>query len=281
MVFLVRKGDVAAETSRQAVAMLTKDISLAVDHGIARLNLARPDAGNALNDRVIAQLLGHAETLASRDDVRVVVLSGQGRNFCVGGDLAYFARIDDIEPEILGLATDFHAAIDALRGLDAPLVAGVQGAAAGGGLSLACACDLVIAAESARFTMAYTAAGLSPDGGASWFLPRIVGLRLATEMLLTNRVLSAAEAAAAGIVTTVVPDDTLDAEVDALAARLRAGATGAYGSVKRLLQRSATASLREQLEAEARAIATNAASPDGREGVAAFLAGRPPVFDGV
>jgi 2-(1,2-epoxy-1,2-dihydrophenyl)acetyl-CoA isomerase len=280
MVFLVRKGDVAAETIRQAGAMLTQAISMTVDHGIARLKLARPDAGNALNETVIAQLLAHAEALAVRDDVRVVVLSGEGRDFCVGGDLAYFAGIDDIEPEILRLAIDFHAAIEALRGLGAPLIAGVQGAAAGGGLSLVCACDLVLAGESARFTMAYTAAGLSPDGGASWFLPRIVGLRLATEMLLTNRVLSAAEAEAAGIVSTVVPDDALDAEVEALADRLRAGATGALASVKRLLQASATAALGEQLEAEARAIAANAARPDGREGVAAFLARRPPAFDG-
>jgi 2-(1,2-epoxy-1,2-dihydrophenyl)acetyl-CoA isomerase len=260
--------------------MLTQDISMTVDHGIARLKLARPDAGNALNETVIAQLLAHAEALAVRDDVRVVVLRGEGRNFCVGGDLAHFAGIDDIEPEILQLAIDFHAAIEALRSLGAPLIAGVQGAAAGGGLSLACACDLVLAGESARFTMAYTAAGLSPDGGASWFLPRIVGLRLATEMLLTNRVLSATEAEAAGIVTTVVPDDALDAEVEALADRLRAGATGALASVKRLLQASATAALGEQLEAEARAIAANAARPDGREGVAAFLARRPPAFDG-
>jgi 2-(1,2-epoxy-1,2-dihydrophenyl)acetyl-CoA isomerase len=270
--------DVVPGGSRQAGVMLTREISLTVDHGVARLTLARPDAGNALNHPVVAQLRAHAEALAARDDVRVVVLRGEGRNFCVGGDLAYFAGIDDIESEILQLATDFHAGIETLRGLGAPLIAGVQGAAAGGGLSLACMCDLVLAAESARFTMAYTGAGLSPDGGASWFLPRIVGLRLATEMLLTNRVLSSVEAATAGIVTTVVPDEALDAEVDALADRLRRGAAGAYASVKRLLQGSATASLHEHLEAEARAIATNAAHPDGREGVAAFLARRDPQF---
>jgi 2-(1,2-epoxy-1,2-dihydrophenyl)acetyl-CoA isomerase len=139
---------------------------------------------------------------------------------------------------------------------------------------------LVLAAESARFTMAYTGAGLSPDGGASWFLPRVVGLRFATEMLLTNRLLSAAEARDAGIVNEVIADESLDAEAEALARRLAAGATRAFGSVKRLLQASATAELADQLKAEAREIARNAASPDGREGISAFLAKRKPGFAG-
>jgi 2-(1,2-epoxy-1,2-dihydrophenyl)acetyl-CoA isomerase len=126
--------------------------------------------------------------------------------------------------------------------------------------------------------MAYTRAGLSPDGGGSWFLPRIVGLRRATELLLCNSVLSGEEAARAGIVTKVVPDERLDAEVDALAAKLSTGPAAAYASVKRLLSTSPTASLQEQLDDEARAIASNAAHADGREGVAAFLARREPKF---
>jgi 2-(1,2-epoxy-1,2-dihydrophenyl)acetyl-CoA isomerase len=126
--------------------------------------------------------------------------------------------------------------------------------------------------------MAYTGAGLSPDGGASWFLPRIVGLRLASEMLLTNRMLSAADAKEAGIVTQVTADDELEAAAEALAARLAAGPTRAFGSVKRLLQASATTELAEQLAAEAREIARNAALPDGREGVMAFLEKRQPRF---
>jgi 2-(1,2-epoxy-1,2-dihydrophenyl)acetyl-CoA isomerase len=259
--------------------MATQLIELSVEHGVATLTLTRPDAGNAINRAFVSQLLAHAESLRDRADVRVVVVCGTGRNFCVGGDLQYFSGLDDLEPEILGLANDFHAGITALRDLDAPLVAGVQGAAAGGGLALACACDIVLAAESARFTMAYTGAGLSPDGGSSWFLPRIVGWRLATELTLTNRVLSAAEAAAAGIVTTVVADGALDSEVAAMAARLAAGPTNAFGSVKRLLRASATASLQQQLDAEAQEIARNAAAADGREGVAAFLARRTPEFE--
>jgi 2-(1,2-epoxy-1,2-dihydrophenyl)acetyl-CoA isomerase len=259
--------------------MANTEIELSVEGGVATLTLTRPDAGNAINRSFVSLLRAHAESLHRRDDVRLVVLRSTGRNFCVGGDLKYFAGLADIEPEILSLATDFHAGIYALRELDAPVLAGVQGTAAGGGLALACACDLVLAAESARFTMAYTGAGLSPDGGSSWFLPRIVGWRIATELLLTNRVLSAAEAAAAGLVTSVVPDNALGDEVDAAAGRLGAGPTRAFGSVKRLLRASATASLQEQLDAEGREVAANAAGRDGREGVSAFLARRAPAFE--
>jgi 2-(1,2-epoxy-1,2-dihydrophenyl)acetyl-CoA isomerase len=145
-------------------------------------------------------------------------------------------------------------------------------------MSLACACDLIVAAESARFTMAYTAAGLSPDGGGSWFLPRIVGRQLATELILTNRVLCAAEAHAAGLVARVVPDEDLASETEALAGTIAAGAPGALSAAKRLLNASSTNGLHEQLELEAAAIARNAASADGIEGVAAFLAKRRPEF---
>jgi len=157
--------------------MANDEIELSVEDGLATLTLTRPDAGNAINRSFVSLLRAHAESLHHRADVRVVVLRSTGRNFCVGGDLRYFSGLADIEPEILSLATDFHAGIYALRELDAPVLAGVQGAAAGGGLALACACDLVLAAESASFTMAYTGAGLSPDGGSSWFLtqpPRVL-----------------------------------------------------------------------------------------------------------
>jgi 2-(1,2-epoxy-1,2-dihydrophenyl)acetyl-CoA isomerase len=259
--------------------MKSTSVELTVEDGIAHLTLARPRAGNAIDLSFVTELREHAESLASRPDARVVVLSGQGENFCVGGDLAYFATLgDDVEATMRRLADDFHAGVSTLLALDAPLIAVVQGAAAGGGLSLVCAADLVLAAESARFTMAYTGAGLSPDGGASWFLPRVVGLRLATEMLLTSRRLSAAEAKAAGIVTEVIANSELDTAAQKLARRIAVGPTGAFGSVKRLLQVSATSTLAEQLDAEAAEIARNASGPDGREGVAAFLEKRRPCF---
>ena len=253
-------------------------VKLDVTAGIARLTLNRPDAGNAINAALCAELRAQAESLERRDDVRVVVLTGEGPRFCVGGDLSYFEQLDGIESAIYALATDFHAGIAALRRLDAPVIAGVQGSAAGGGLSLVCACDLAIGTESSKYTMAYTAAGLSIDGGSSWFLPRIVGWRVATELMLTNRMLTAADAAQLGIINRVVADDELAAAVDALATKLAGGATGAFGTVKRLLEASTVNTLEQQLEGEARGIAANAASSDGREGVGAFLAKRRPEF---
>lgn len=259
--------------------MSSASVELTVERGVARLTLVRPEAGNAINPSFVAELRQHAESLTELPDLRVVVLSGQGDNFCVGGDLDYFATLgDEIALAVRGLADDFHAGITTLLELDAPLIAVVRGAAAGGGLSIVCAADLVLAAESARFTMAYTGAGLSPDGGGSWFLPRVVGFRRATEMLLTNRRLTAVEAKHAGIVTDVVADSELDAATETLADRLAAGPTQAFGSVKRLLRGSATSTLAEQLEAEAAEIACNAALPDGLEGVAAFLQKRRPRF---
>jgi 2-(1,2-epoxy-1,2-dihydrophenyl)acetyl-CoA isomerase len=288
MVFVLRKGQPELRPRallRQTAAMTEQAttheaVALEVNAGIARLTLNRPQSGNAINRELCSDLRAHAESLLELGDIRAVVLTGNGPRFCVGGDLAYFEELDDLEAALLALARDFHAAIDALRRLDAPVIAGVRGSAAGGGLSLVCACDLAIAAESARFTMAYTAAGLSPDGGATWFLPRIVGWRIATELMLTNRILSAVEAAQLGIVNSVVADGALEDELDSLSTRIASGATGAYGTVKRLLRSSAVSTLEDQLEAEARAIAANAASVDGREGVGAFLEKRRPSFGG-
>ena len=270
-------SEVTGATLR-AMTLSAVSVQLSVEAGIARLTLNRPEAGNAIDRTLCAQLRASAAELEGRTDVRVVILTGQGRNFCVGGDLSYFSDLEDVESELRDLAGDFHAGIESLRDLDAPLIAAVQGAVAGGGLSLACMCDLVLATESSRFIMAYTAAGLSPDGGSSWFLPRVVGWRLATQMMLTNNALTASEAQAAGLITTVVADDALGSETDALAARIAAGPAQAFGTVKRLLRSSATSSLHEQLDLEAREIARNAAGPDGREGVSAFLNKRTPEF---
>ena len=165
--------------------------------------------------------------------------------------------------------------------MDAPVIAAVHGSAAGGGMSLACSADLVLAAESANFTMAYTRAGLTPDVSSTYFLARIVGLRRALELTLTNRVLSAAEACQLGIVTRVVPDAALRSEVDSARRRLRRpGPTAAFGATKRLLHAGWTATLETQMELEARAIADVARGPDAREGIAAFVAKRPPRFIG-
>jgi 2-(1,2-epoxy-1,2-dihydrophenyl)acetyl-CoA isomerase len=171
-----------------------------------------------------------------------------------------------------------HAGIEALASLDAPVISAVRGAAAGGGMSIAIAADLVLAAESASFTVAYTAIGFSTDGGASWTLPRLVGQRRAMELALLNERLTAARALELGIVTRVVPDDSLEAEAEALARKLANGPVGAHAAVKRLLRASSTATFSGQLAEEAHTIAGLAAAPDGREGVLAFLDKRAPHF---
>jgi 2-(1,2-epoxy-1,2-dihydrophenyl)acetyl-CoA isomerase len=256
-------------------------VTSAVAGGVARVTLNRPEAGNALDPSLAAALADAAEALHGRDDVRVAVLAAAGPMFCVGGDLVFMAAAgEDVGSAVHALATDFHRAIEALATLPAPVLTVVQGVAAGGGMGLVTVADLVLAGASARFTMAYTAAGLSPDGGTTYALPRLVGRRRAAELALLNERLDAQQARELGLVSRVVPDADLAAEADALAARLAAGPAGAYAAVKRLLAAADAATLPEQLAAEADAIAANAGSADGREGVAAFLEKRPPAFGG-
>jgi len=260
---------------------LADPVLLDVADGIARLTLNRPDSGNAIDAGFGRSFRAHAEALVGRDDVRAVLLTGAGATFCVGGDLAYFAATDDTGAALQSLTIDLHAGIEALMSIDAPVIAAVQGAAAGAGLSLIAGADLVVAADDAKLTMAYTAVGLSPDGGATWFLPRLIGTRRTAELALTNRRLSATEAVDWGIVNQVVPADRLTATADALATRIAAGATGAFGTVKRLLAASSTTSLTDQLAAEADGISACAASSHGAEGIAAFLEKRRPTFGAV
>lgn len=251
------------------------------DDGVAHLALARPDHGNAI-DLQLAKDLNSVLTAWSHDGrVRAVLLTGDGPTFCVGGDLKDFAGHGDDRPQHLAdITTYLHAAMSRLMRLPAPVVAAVQGSAAGAGLSLAAAADLVLAGASSRFVMAYTAIGLTPDGSATWTLPRLVGLRRALELTLTNRRLSAEEAVAEGIATRVVPDDQLDDEALVLARTLAAGPTGALGAAKRLLRESLGRDLEAQLVLETESLAVAAGTADGREGIAAFLGKRAPEFRG-
>jgi 2-(1,2-epoxy-1,2-dihydrophenyl)acetyl-CoA isomerase len=250
------------------------------DH-VARITFNRPDAANALNMEMGRDLM-HASIRASEDPaVRAVVLTGAGKMFSGGGDLKSFAAQEDRLPgHLKEVALYLHAAISRFVRMDAPVIAAVNGSAGGAGMSLCLFADLVIAAESAKFTLAYTRAGLSPDGGSTYFLPRIVGVRRALELALTNRVLTAREALDWGIVTKVVPDAELQAEAQTLAKQLAAGATRAFGAAKRLLDHSFSESLETQMELEAQAIADQARTADAREGMAAFIAKRPAHFKG-
>jgi 2-(1,2-epoxy-1,2-dihydrophenyl)acetyl-CoA isomerase len=254
-------------------------VTLEVRDRVAYLTLNRPEAANALDPGLIHAFRDAAESLESRDDIGAVLLTGAGKNFSVGGDLRFMHGAgDDVADAVFGLASTMHAGIEALASLDAPVISAVRGAAAGGGMSIAIAADLVLAAESAHFTVAYTAIGFSTDGGASWTLPRLVGIRRAMELALLNERLSAARALELGIVTRVVADDELDAEAEKLARRLADGPVGAHAAVKRLLRGSSTATFSSQLALEAHTIAGLAAAPDGREGVLAFLDKRAPHF---
>jgi len=258
-----------------------ESIELDVREGVAHLTLNRPEAANCVDAKMAGELM-HAALHCDEDPrVRAVLLSGRGAMFSGGGDLKSFSELGDELPFYLKeTTTALHAAISRLSRCQAPVVCAVHGAAAGGGFSLACACDIVLAAESARFTMAYTKAGLTPDGSSTYFLPRLVGLRRALELALTNRTLSAAEAVEWGLATRVIPDRDLASETEKLAAKLAQGPTVAYGSAKRLLRGGGEESLETQMELESRAIADITRTEDAREGVRSFLEKRTPNFRG-
>lgn len=253
-----------------------------IDNHIAHITFNRPEAANAFDLNLAREFSDAARRCDENRQVRAVLLSGAGRMFCAGGDLKSFAQQPPAElPDYLRRVTHFlHNAITLFAHARAPVVAAVHGSAAGAGMSLTCACDFVVAAESAKFTMAYTRAGLTPDGSSTYFLPRIVGLRRAMDLTLTNRVLSAREAHEMGIVTRVVPDAELMATAEGLAKGFAQGPTRAYLGVKRLFAESATRTLEDQMELETEWIADMGRTADGSEGIASFLEKRPPKFKG-
>jgi 2-(1,2-epoxy-1,2-dihydrophenyl)acetyl-CoA isomerase len=249
--------------------------------GVATITLNRPDAANALTLEMARDLADAALRCDEDPAIRAVLITGAGRFFCAGGDLRSFsAQGEGMPAHMKDLLGHLHAAIARFARMDPPVIAAVNGVAAGAGMSLACLTDLALAGEGARFTMAYTRAGLSPDGSGTFHLPRLVGLRRALELTLTNRMLSAREALDIGLLNEVVPDGELAERAKALAAGLAAGPTGAFGEAKRLLRAGWNETLETQMETEGRVLAARARSTDGREGIAAFLEKREPRFAG-
>jgi 2-(1,2-epoxy-1,2-dihydrophenyl)acetyl-CoA isomerase len=249
--------------------------------GVAHLTLNRPKAANALDLTMVRELVDVAESCDRDPAIRAVLLTGAGRMFCAGGDLRSFAAAEGGIPALVREVADtLHKSLSIFARMNAPIVAAVNGVAAGAGMSIVCHADMAIAAESAKFTMAYTAAGLTPDGSSTFFLPRIIGRRRSVDLMLTNRRLSAAEAAEWGIVNRVVPDDELLAEAEALAKQLAAGPTRAYGGIKKLMVASATNDLETQMDLETDFIAGMTETKDGLEGMNAFLEKRSPDFTG-
>jgi 2-(1,2-epoxy-1,2-dihydrophenyl)acetyl-CoA isomerase len=247
------------------------------DGAVQTITLNRPSVLNAL-DLAMHERLAAALDRAAQPDVRALVITGAGRGFCVGQDVGEFPRDAAAVGELL--RRHFNPAIRALRGLRKPVIAAINGPAAGAGLALALACDLRLAAASASLVPAFAGIGLVPDSGLSHTLPRLIGSAAAFDWIVSGRRIAAPEAAAMGLVMRVVEDADLAAATDALATQLAAGPTAAIGLTKELIGRSLESSLDDQLEEEARLQAIAAAGADFAEGVAAFLEKRPPRFTG-
>lgn len=260
---------------------MADDVGYAVANGVATITLNRPEALNALTVSLKVGLLEAFRRAGDDDEVRAVLLTGAGRAFCVGQDLKeHVEGLDAGDLELSTVTDHYNPLIEAIAGLAKPVVAAVNGPAAGAGASLAFACDLRIAADDASFLMAFARVGLGPDSGASWTLPRLVGWGRAAAMLMLAEPVAAAQALEMGLVSVVVPVADLVATATGLAAKLAAGPTAAYGAIKQTLAFAASHSLAESLAHEAKAQARCGHTDDHRNAVTAFLAKQPATFTG-
>jgi 2-(1,2-epoxy-1,2-dihydrophenyl)acetyl-CoA isomerase len=252
------------------------DVEVTRDGAVQTITLNRPDKMNAFTRGMHAELRDALKD-ARDPEVRAVVVTGAGRAFCAGQDLTEFGETADIGA---ALRATYHPNILAVRALEKPVIAAVNGACAGAGLSFACACDIRVAADAAAFVPGFIGIGLIPDAGGTYFIRRLLGASRAFEWMSSNRRLTAAEAHAWGLVSEVVEADALATRAADLAAFYAAMPTRAVGMTKRLFDHADNATLEEQLEHEAQLQAAAAQSGDFREGVSAFLAKRPPRFTG-
>jgi len=258
---------------------MTEAVQVEILDHVAVLTLSRPDNGNAIDQEMADSLLRATLHVATDDAVRAVLLTGQGRAFCVGGDVKAFAAAGTGASALVdSLTASLHTAVARLARMDKPLVTAINGAAAGAGFGLAILGDVSLAAWSAKFAMAYGAIGLTPDGGATWLLPRLVGLRQAQRLALTGERIDAQEAERIGLISRVVDDAALRDDSLAVARTLADGPRHAFAHTRALLHQSLTNGLETQLEREARGISEAIAGAEGQEGVAAFVARRPADF---
>lgn len=268
------------ETTRDVA--IDGPVLLTIDNGLAHIRLNRPDAANGMNLELLKGLGEALMACHEAPDVRAVLLTGKGDNFCAGGDVRAFADMGERLPEYVRPATAYlQQAVASMIRLDAPVVVGVQGfAAGGGGFGLVCAADIVIAAEGAKFLAGATRVAMAPDAGVSVTLQRLVGFRRAMEILLTNPTIDAAEAQSLGIVTRVVPDAELAEAATKYARKLADGAPLALAATKRLLWNGVGLAVEACLPEEARTVSELSGTADAREGLAAVIERRKPAFTG-
>ena len=246
---------------------------------ILEITLNRPESYNALNLDVMVMLSETLASAATDDSIKGIMISGKGKAFCAGGDLKWISQqAADASSTLHKLAPQFHIAITEMRRMAKPVVAAINGIAAGGGFSLALACDFRVMAESAVLRQAYTSSGLSIDGGGTFSLPRLVGLARALEIAAFDQPISSAQALGWGLVTKVVPDDKVVGETMSMLERLTTSSLHSFAWSKRLLTDSFNNPLETQLEWERQGISDCARHPDGQEGIRAFVEKRKPVF---
>jgi 2-(1,2-epoxy-1,2-dihydrophenyl)acetyl-CoA isomerase len=280
IVALEQLTDSAAWDEALGDALHTIDYSVA--DGVATVCLNRPEQRNAINARMAHETLVVARRIAADSRVRTVLICGNGPSLTVGGDITEFgdAAPGELGDLLAGMTTSFHEAFRVLSRIDAPIVTAANGAVAGGGLGFVYAADIVVVADDSRFVVAFSALGLSGDGGGTWHLPRLVGPRRAARLYLENRTLDAAEALEWGLVSEVVPAAELRDRAVGLAQQLAAGPTVAFGAMRRLLRQSWTNNLSDHLQAEIDELQLTGNSADAAGAVASFLRKRPPQFVG-
>jgi 2-(1,2-epoxy-1,2-dihydrophenyl)acetyl-CoA isomerase len=258
--------------------MSTSSVQVETRGAVALVTLNRPDSANTLNIEIAMDLLAAAMTCGRNPAVRAVVLTGAGRQFCLGGDLrAMASRGGAVDGYLRELTGYLHSAISHFVRMDAPVIAAVNGTAAGAGVGLVTMADLAVCGESSKFKLAYSGVGLTPDGGTSFLLPRTIGIKRTMELLLLDRALTSGEALEWGLVNSVVEDSQVLDEALRVAESLSAGPTQAFGRTKRLLAAS-IAGFESQMVLESETIASQAVTEQGTEGINAFLQKRKPDF---
>jgi 2-(1,2-epoxy-1,2-dihydrophenyl)acetyl-CoA isomerase len=260
---------------------MNENILYAVSDGVAAITFNRPEVMNALDADMIRAFRVTCERAVADPEARVIVLRGAGPAFVAGGDVAMFrSRLSEMQRIVPELAAELHQGIRALRAAPQPVIAAVHGAVAGAGISIMLACDLVLAAAGTQFSLAYSRIGTSPDGGATWFLPRLTGYQKAMELMLLADAVDAEAMQRLGVVNQVYAADQMVTATEKLARRLAAGPAQAYAETKALANRALHDGLAAQLDAEALAFARCAATQDFAEGVTAFAEKRKPLFKG-